>query len=340
MLTDSTQLPLVAETRERRRPPDLNEAERSLFREVDAYSDANELTDLSAERMRCIVAERGLDFATALLYDRVRTSAEYSREFDAIDRQCAAPNTSAPAVRVAIVPGFLYREYPSSGADGRMLIEAARRIGWECDVIPVGSTGRLRNNGEMILQWLREHDDGRPFVLASISKGGSDIAAALKHPEREDAFRNVVGWVNVCGIVRGSQAVDRTLARWWQNVGFRLFFAARRWDFGAVRDLRQMGGPLEEAFEAPATMRIVHAVGFPLAAHFTHPRLRSFHRLLGDLGPNDGAIVLTDLLQTPGVVYPVWGADHYLRPRFRTQPLCEALLRYAAAGPGAEDGDD
>ncbi len=340
MLTDSTRLSPAAETWDRHRPPDLNEAERSLFREVEAYKHAPRLADLNAERMRSIVAERGLDFATALLYDRVRTSAEYSRVIDAIDRQCAAPNTSASPVRVAIVPGFLYREYPSSGADGRMLVEAARRIGWECDVIPVASTGRLRNNGEIILQWLREHDDGRPVVLASISKGGSDIAAALQHPERDAAFRNVVGWVNVCGIVRGSQVVDRTLARWWQNVGFRLLFAARRWDFGAVRDLRQMGGPLEEPFDAPAAMRIVHAVGFPLAAHFTNSRLSAFHRLIGDLGPNDGAIVLTDLLQAPGVIYPVWGADHYLRPRFRTQPLCEALLRYAAAGPPAEDADD
>ena len=54
------------------------------------------------------------------------------------------------------------------------------------------------------------------------------------------------------------------------------------------------------------------------------------HRQIGELGPNDGAILLYDTLRAPGVVYPVRGADHYMRPRFRVEPLCRGLLRYAA----------
>lgn len=320
----------------------VDAAERFLWQQVAEYRANGSAVEFNEQQMQAIVADRGVDFATALLYEQVRSSPRYRDAIAAIDQTCTTTQSAKPlpsaAVRVAIVPGFLHREYPASGADGRMLSEAARRIGWKCETIPVGSTGRLQRNAETILDWLRCRAHDEPVVLASISKGGSDVAAALQHQEHVDDFRRVIGWVSVCGIVRGSPVVDRVLSRWWRRLGLRLLFAARRWSLGAVQDLRYWGGPLEQAIHAPAQMRIVHAVGFPLRSHFTHSRLCAFHQLISDLGPNDGAISLLDLLHAPGVVYPVWGADHYMRPRFRTQPLCEALLRYAAGGLEGTNG--
>ncbi len=251
---------------------------------------------------------------------------------DAVDRWCAERAPQSPPRRrseilVAIVPGFLYREYPDSGADGRMLRQAAEQLGWECQSIPVASTGRLRENAETILNWLQQHV-GRPTILASISKGGSDLAAALQREGALSVFRDVIGWVNVCGIIRGSPVVDRVSKQWLTMAGFRILFALRRWSFASVMDLKSKGGVLRGLDERCGRVRPIHVLGFPLESHFVSPRLRRFHRLLADSGPNDGAIVLEDSIRSPGLVYPVWGADHYMRPRFRTQPLCAGLFRY------------
>ena len=51
-----------------------------------------------------------------------------------------------------------------------------------------------------------------------------------------------------------------------------------------------------------------------------HARLESF-------GPNDGSILLADAPKWPGHLCPVWGADHYLRPREDVRTLLAALLR-------------
>ena len=42
---------------------------------------------------------------------------------------------------------------------------------------------------------------------------------------------------------------------------------------------------------------------------------RRNHRLLAPLGPNDGGgVLLADACRWPGALYPVWGADHFMRP--------------------------
>lgn len=290
------------------------------------------LDQLDSACLQQIVAHDGIDVATKTLFDALQASKKHGPAIREIDRLCDAtqpPHRDASSLLVAVVPGFLYREYPASGADGRMLIDAAGQLGCVCSRIEVPSTGRLRDNGLAILAWLKKNAD-RPTVLASISKGGSDIVAALQHPDAGDAFRNVVGWVDVCGIIRGSPVVDVISRQRVAMLGFRLLFKLRRWEFSSVLDLRHAGGDLERGFEPPSHLRMVHVLGFPQKSDFVHNRLRSFHSQIGSLGPNDGSILLNDVVNAPGQVYPVWGADHYMRPRHRTQPLCKGLIQYVA----------
>ena len=238
--------------------------------------------------------------------------------------------------RVLIVPGFLHREFPESGADGRLIIEAARQIGLEHEVLPSPSTGRLADNAKLLLSFLKGHT-GRPLVLASICKGGSEVVAAMQLDPSCENFSHVVGWVNVCGVLRGSPVVDRVSKQRLRMLGLRLFFSLRRWTMASLSDLRYEGGMLEAGFKPPRHMKIVHAVGFPTEEDFTLSKLRSFHHQIGELGPNDGIILLHDALRAAGVVYPVLGADHYMRPRFRVQPLCRGLLRYAMGHQPADE---
>jgi hypothetical protein len=68
-----------------------------------------------------------------------------------------------------------------------------------------------------------------------------------------------------------------------------------------------------------------------LQRHLTSKLMRRCHEFLAPLGPNDGAILLADSCALPGLVYPVWGADHNLRPSWDIRRLGMALLHYLAA---------
>ena len=75
-------------------------------------------------------AERGIDVATAALYEQLRREG---RLFSAASVGNPSPvedsSDSARGATLAIVPGAFYREHPQTGADGAPPIAAARSLG-------------------------------------------------------------------------------------------------------------------------------------------------------------------------------------------------------------------
>jgi len=209
------------------------------------------------------------------------------------------------------------------------LQEQAVRLGCRCELIPTNSQGSVAENGKFISDWLQSHADRR-IILASISKGGADIKAAMASADAAQAFRPVIGWISLCGILDGSPTVNWLLERPIRKYFYRLLFALRGLRFQLFEDLRRMpGSPLDAPMNLPAAVRLLHIVGFPLQAHLTNRLSRTCHAACARLGPNDGAILLSDMLTLPGAVYPVWGADHYLRPSWALRSLAAAAIRYA-----------
>jgi hypothetical protein len=78
-------------------------------------------------------------------------------------------------------------------------------------------------------------------------------------------------------------------------------------------------------------MEPVQIVGFPLRKHLSCWRARLWHRRFRSLGPNDSVMLLTDLLDTPGTVIPIWGADHYLKGPLDTSQLVASIVQQVIA---------
>ncbi|HEY0016627.1 MAG TPA: hypothetical protein VGC13_09925 [Longimicrobium sp.] len=276
--------------------------------------------------MRNLTREYGVDFATALWYDRVR-SAEPHRAFieavEALDADAALPPTSA---RLLLAPAAFWREYPQFGADGAAVLAVARDLGLDVEMIRTPSTGSVSENARVIREALEREADGS-VVLASLSKGGADVRMAL---EQDPALaRKVRAWINVCGIIHGSPLVDQMLdGAWWRRLAVRAFLARWRADFGLIRELRHAPSPRATA---PAGVYVVNVVACPLSIH-TAGAITKRHRQLAALGPNDGSTLLTDAIADGGVVYPVWGADHYFRTPDAPVLIRRILLHLGASG--------
>ena len=273
-----------------------------------------------------LTREHGVDFATALWYDRVR-SAEPHRTFieavESLDAEAAIPPTSA---RLLLAPAAFWREYPQFGADGAAVLAVARGLGLDAEMIRTPSTGSVSENARVIREALAKEADGS-VILASLSKGGADVRVAL---EQDPALaRKVRAWINVCGILHGSPLVDEMLdGAWWRRLAVRAFLARWRADFGLIRELRH--APFPRA-AAPAGVYVVNVVACPLSSH-TAGAITRRHRQLAGLGPNDGSTLLTDAIVDGGVVYPVWGADHYFRTPDAPVLIRRILLHLGATG--------
>lgn len=243
-----------------------------------------------------------IDSATRSLYERVRDSS------DLIERVARRRSVSRLDATVVVVPGAFHRTHSGTGADGREVREEAARLGARTDIIPLPNLATIRDNARSIREWLRRRDDGR-IILVSLSKGSADLKEALSKP---DAFDHVIGWVNVSGALDGSPLVDWLFSGAWRGHWTRFLLRIRGHDIAAIRELRHDPSPVS----LPAHMRAIHVVGFPRERDLTSALARRCHRRIAHLGPNDGGgLLLSDVLNWPGFVYPVWGADHYLRGR-------------------------
>jgi hypothetical protein len=309
----------------------MTAAERELLAAAAEWPELPTLADISEAALRDLAARRGIDFATALIFDRVLGSDRHGpfiRSLHAIDENGLSAALRLP--RVVIVPGAFYRHDPASGADGRVVLECVSRLGCATDTIPLESFGSLRRDAQQIVDWLRGQSDGRPLVLVSLSKAGAGVKLALSAKGAAAAFRNVRAWISLSGTYFGTPLVNWLYSQWWRLPLIRALFWFRRYDYGAIRELAR--GPstvLDFDPAIPGHLRIVHVVGFPLTPHMTTPLARRGYRRLSASGPNDGGpILLADVARLPGYVYPVWGADHYLQPA-QCDGLISRLLHWA-----------
>ncbi len=300
--------------------------ERELWERV-ARRDGG-LEALTPEVLRELTTRAGCDFATALLHRRIVESERHGPFLRALgEPREIAP---VPGIRVVIVPGAFYRENPRTGADGRVVREVAGQLGMPVEVIPISSTGSLAENAGLICDWLRGQREGR-LILVSVSKGGSDLKAALARPDAARVFERVIGWVNLCGILDGTPMADWLLSPDFFARANRFVYRIRGRSLDFLADLRRYPGcALDFPLALPAHLRAVHVVGFPLRRHLRNGLARRCHARLAAFGPNDGSILLADAPRWPGQLCPVWGADHYLRPQSSERPLLAALLRALA----------
>ena len=293
------------------------ECERDLLRRAAQWAEHSDWRELTVAALERVAERQGVDFATALLYDRLLRSAEHGPFMERLER-LSKEDTRAPVLdaTVVIAPGAFYVEFPHTGADGRLLREEAERFGCRSEVVPLASFGSLRENERILRDWLLSRPPGN-VILVSLSKSGAEVKLALAHADAPEVFRHVVCWINLSGLVNGTPLVDWLFAHKLRRCWVRFLFWVRRYNFKAIHDLARGPGTLLACdLRLPQHMRAIHVVGFPLARHLTNALARRCYRRVRHLGPNDGAgILLGDVCRLPGHVYPVWGADHYLRPR-------------------------
>jgi hypothetical protein len=293
-------------------PPDVD-----ILARAAEWPHDRDLAELTPERLRAIAAAEGTDFATALLYDRIVNSPEQGPFIERVESLGDEDDIAVPPnTLLAVAPGAFYVEFPHTGADGQMLRDEAARMGIRSELIPSHSFGRLADNARVLSDWLAARPADETIILVSLSKGGSDVKTALAAPAAGRAFRNVAVWINLCGLLAGTPLAGWVLRNRLRTLWFRLLLWWRGYDFSVIRELEYgPGTPLHGELRLPSHLRAVHVVGFPLQRHLTNRLARRCYGRVQSLGPNDGAgIVLADVARLPGNVYPVWGADHYMRP--------------------------
>lgn len=270
---------------------------------------AGELPDDAA--LAALTRERGADFATAVLYEAVRGHPVHRPFIEAVDSAVPPPASAGRAGTIVVVPGLVHEDHPELGADGALVIDVARRLGFDTYRIPTRGRGTVSGNAAIIASWLRDAPLADAW-LVSLSKGGADLGWALAGAPESIPWAKLAGWINVGGSPHGSDLAAALLAHRGRRLGLRLTCLASRIPFRAAREIASGHPAWRRPLALPPGFRMINVVGMPLGWHVT-PGLAARHRLLAARGPNDGVVLCRNAFVTPGLVYPVWGYDHYFR---------------------------
>jgi hypothetical protein len=310
-------------------PPGADAADRSLLAEVAAWEPARTLESLDAATLAELTRRRGVDWATALLFQRITASPRHGPFIRQIESLRATPPVNVTPGHLLVVPGAYYAEYPHVGGDGRFVREPAATLGFSSAMVPCRSVAPLAESAACVIATLLAQE--RPVILVSLSKGSADVKLALRDPRAADAFGHVTAWIDLSGLTEGTPVVDRVLDSALLSLAARALFHFRGHDYAFLRDLStRPNAPLAGDLRVSPPITTIHIAGFPMKRHLSTRLTRRHHRRLAARGPNDGNMLLAGLLARAGFIYPIWGSDHYLRPTWDVGTLVKAVLAYSA----------
>lgn len=313
--------------------------ESSLLRRVAGWPEYPQLDELSVEVLCHLTQSHGLEWATALLFDRIVRSPRHADFIADIETKLCPWREIEEKLDLDIVvaPAAYYIEYPDIGGDGRLLRPVAEHLGCRFTLAPCGSGASLAYNARILADTLKTMR-GRRVVLISLSKGGADVRALFETAGAGDSLRHVVAWIDLCGIASGTPLAERIIGSLWLSTLAKTACWLRGHDFRFIRELAELRRrPVIDRAAIPAGINILHAVCFPLAADISHSRARRHFARMSSLGPNDACGLLGHAVRLPGRVYPIWGVDHYIRPAWDIRDLAAAFLIQAAKPNATHD---
>jgi len=276
-----------------------------------------------------------IDFAALYFFDRIartpvnrsfRSAFEdalvYTRK--AVSQGRLRLPAAAADYEWMFVPTYLYKRYPITGADFAAPRAALQRVGFTCDFVETDEDGAIETNTDVVIAAIRARArSGHRLIVVSASKSGPEVALALTRLGPAET-RHVAAWVNIVGALQGTPLADtRALPEIENKLG--------QVNLAGVDSLTTKRS--RERFETlriPAHVLVVNYLGIPLTGSLSSWSRPGFSHLR-NFGPNDGFLLLSDMIFPDGVTLAELGRDHFLldeRDDATTAAFAITLIRW------------
>src|SRR5439155_10959429 len=123
--------------------------DQELLARAASWDQCPTLGDCSSRKLLEVTQNYGLEFATAVLYDRVTNDPKHRAFFRQVK---ARPEiVIPPPTLVGIVPGAFYLEHKNTGADGARLTGIVQSLNCRMERVTLDSFGSLDRNGCLLV---------------------------------------------------------------------------------------------------------------------------------------------------------------------------------------------
>jgi hypothetical protein len=254
-----------------------------------------------------------VDFAALYLADqiaRVPINRRFRSAFDQVyeyTRQAFPKGEmqvpGAANYDVLFVPTYLYKRFTVTGADMAGPRAALQKVGFNCYFVETRDDGPVELNAELIMSAIRARaQSGRRLIVVSASKSGAEVALALTKLGPAQT-RHVAAWINAVGALQGTPLVD-------DKVMPDIEFLIGKIDPAGAESMTTARGRQRFAsFHVPKSVLVVNYFGIPTIGSISFLVRKGFFALR-KYGPNDGVVLLSDMILPGGITIAQLGSDH------------------------------
>ena len=256
------------------------------------------------------------DFAALYLADQIERAPVNRRFRSAFDKAYDYTRKTLPENRVTLpaaaagyevmfIPAYLYKRITFTGADLAAPRAALQRVGFTCHFVETDEDGTVEANADLVIAAIRARaQSGRRLILVSASKSGPEVALALTRLGPAET-RHVAVWINTVGALQGSPMADERLAPELEYIVGKVKLGGRESMMTALSRQRF------NSFHVPEHVLVVNYFGIPVSGSISFLARRGFFPLQKH-GPNDGVLLLSDMIFPGGITLAELGSDHFL----------------------------
>jgi hypothetical protein len=211
-----------------------------------------------------------------------------------------------PDYEVLVVPLYLYTRRFAVGADLSRPRAALEKVGLTCHFVETDDDGAVEANADLVANAIRARSQsGRRLIILSASKSGPEVALALTKLAPSDT-RHVAAWINAVGSLQGTPLADERLFPDIKLITGEVDVAGRE-SLTTARSRQRF-----DSFRVPEHVFVVNYFGIPVIGSISLLLRRSFFPLR-KYGPNDGVLLLPDMIFPGGVTLTELDEDHLMR---------------------------
>jgi hypothetical protein len=291
-----------------------NRTDAALDERIDrVYQSANgHLPDRSD--LKHLSDDFSVDFAALYFADQIARIPVNRRFRSAFERAYDYALKAYPEGRVSLstdyevmfVPTYLYKRLFSVGADMAVPRAAIKKVGLTCLFVETQDDGAVEANADLVAAAIRSRArSGRRLIIISASKSGPEVALALTRLGPAGT-RHVAAWINAMGALQGTPLVDDRLFPDLEILMGKVDVA------GTESMTTARGRQRFNSFRVPDHVLVVNYFGVPVVGSVSFWARTSFFPLR-KYGPNDGTVLLPDMIFPGGVTLTELGSDHFMR---------------------------
>jgi len=205
---------------------------------------------------------------------------------------------------IMFVPTYLYKRITMTGADMAVPRAALEKAGFPCTFVETQDDGGIEANADVVVAAIRARaQSGRRLIIVSASKSGPEVALALTRMKPGESA-HVAAWINTVGALQGTPLID-------DRVLPEIEFIVGKVDPAGPESLTAARSrPRFQSFHVPKHIFVVNYFGIPTIGSISFLASRGYFPLRKKYGPNDGLVLLPDMIFPGGITLVQLGSDH------------------------------